>query len=371
MTTYQWVSCNANTGVVIMDLPGLSVPDVEDVMMGYSTTSGDLMLTNTTPTEWVNATRPGAAYLVLLEDDVPVWGGLIGRRERTEESNKVTLALATIPSYLRRRFVGDVTFTDEDQCAIVEAVVAAYGETGGLPFDYDVSASATTRDRTYRDIDDKTVYSVLSELAGVEGGPEWMVGWIACDVDGKRAFCPELIVRDRLGSTPNAGMDPAVTWGFPPGAVASFRFVEDYTDGQGANDVLAVSTAINNERPESAHATITDDDRPTHEARFTPSTSITEVATLDAHAARKLGQVGAGTITLALDLNAEASRFGTDVSMGDTVGFRLMGTTDAPLLNFPGGLTGTARVVGHKRTLTGVPTITPYLADLEITDGWL
>ncbi len=367
MSTLEWVACSATTGIVITDLPGLSVDRIADAMNGYETASGVLTLDDKTSAEWLNATRPGGAYLVLLEDDVPVWGGLIARRTRGK-GDSVLIDMGTPATYLRRRFVGDVAYTDEDQCAIVEALVVAYGEADGLPFDYDISVSATTRDRTYLDLNDKSLFSVMSELAGVDGGPEWMVGWETCAVGDQRAYCPLLIVRDRLGTTPNAGLDPATTWEFP-GSITDFTLIEDYGDGSGANDVMAVSSAVNDVRPQSSHVLVTGDSRPKFELRFTPSTSISSTETLDSHAASKAALVGQGSRSLAVSLIGDAARPGIDFAMGDVVGFEIGGPSH-PMLAYPdGGLGGTGRVIGWSRTLLGVRQVTPELSDLVVTHG--
>jgi len=373
MSTLQWVACSATTGVVITDLPGLSVDRIADAMNGYETASGTLTLDANTSAEWLNATRPGSVYMVLLEDGLPVWGGLVARRTRGK-GNAVNIDMGTIPTYWRRRFVGDVTYTSTDQCAIVEALVVAYGDASGLPFAYDVSVSATHRDRTYLDINDKSLFSVMSELAAVDGGPEWMVGWVATTVGTQTAYVPQLIVRDRLGTTPNAGMDPAVTWEYP-GDITDFTLIEDYGDGSGANDVLALSSAANDARPQSAHALVTGDNRPKFEMRFTPSTSISVTATLDSHAVSKSALVGQGSRSLAVSLIGSTARPGIDFQMGDVTGFNIGGSSSVTavtadrLLAYPGGLGGTGRVIGWSRTLTGVQQVTPVLADLVVTRG--
>jgi len=366
LATLEWVACNASTGVVIANLPGLIVPSVQDAMMSFATATATLVVTDRTDPEWVAATRPGGAYIVLLEDSVPTWGGLIASR-RKGTNDLVSLSLGTVATYLRRRFVGDTTFTDEDQCAIVEQLVALYGETDGLPFEYDVTASAITRDRTYLDLNDKTVMSAISELAGVENGPEWAITWTTKTVGTQTAYCPKLVVADRLGSTPAAGLGPSATWEFP-GAVVDVELTEDYSDGKGANDVMAVSTASMDTRPESVHVLVTDDERPKFEHRFTPSTTITETDTLDAHAARQSAQVGRGTLTLAMTLDAASARPGIDFNLGDVRGFRIGGDAH-PLLAYPGGVEGTARVIGYTRTFGSVPQVTPVLSALEVTRG--
>jgi len=360
----SWVACSALTGEVIADLPALNVGTIEQVLMGYATASAVLPLTDDTNPEWELATTPGGAYLVLLEDDVPTWGGLIGTQTRGT-TDSVALTLGTVESYLRRRFVGDVTYTSVDQCSIVQSLVTAYGQTLGLPFQFAVTASAFTRDREYKDINDKTLYSVMTELSGVENGPEWTVGWASVVTSGRSRYVPVLKVSDRLGSGPMAGLDPDATWSLP-GDATDVSYVVDFSDGSGANDVMAVSTATNDIRPQSAHAVIVGDSRPKVEVRPTPSTSITNTATLDAHAARILAQVGYGTRTLEMTLKpGSTSRPGIDFQLGDVRGFEVGGVAH-PMRAYPGGLKGRGRVVGWKRTLGGSPTVTPMLAELEI-----
>jgi len=357
----EWVACYATDGVVITDFPGLDVPSIESVLMGYATATATLPITDDVSEDWPIATNPGAAYLVMLEDGVPTWGGLIATRSRNS-SDAVTLSLGTVETYLLRRFVGDVTYADTDQGAIAEALITAYADT--FPITVDANASAYTRDRTYTDDADKTVYSILSELSGIINGPEWTVRWTTTTVGGKVAYCPVLVVADRLGSAPLGDLAPATTWDFP-GVVTEFEFVEDYTSNNGANDVLAVSTASADVRPQSSHATVVDG-RPKYEARFTPSTSITDTATLDAHAQARLAQVQDGTTSLTLALNATATggRPGIDFQLGDTVGFTI-GDDNTPLPAFPGGMCGRARVTGYQRTFEP-PIVTPTLTELEL-----
>ena len=363
MTTVEWVACSALTGVVIADLPGLQVDTIEQVLMGYATASAVLPIEDSTTPEWRNATLPGGVFIVMLEDETPTWGAMVTQRKRGA-NDSVVLGLATVETYFRRRYVGDETFAATDQCEIVEMLVTNYA-ADSLALEVSAEASAYTRDRTYVDDDDKTLYSVLSELSGVINGPEWTVTWGEYTVGTQRAYKPILVVADRLGSEPAEGMAPAVTFDLP-GTISEVLFTEDYSDGSGANDVMATSTAVNNERPESAHATSADGSRPTFELRFSPSTSITETDTLDAHAEARLARVEGGSLSLELTLiPREGSRPGIDFFVGDTIGFHL-GHDAAPLPNFPGGLSGTARVTGWKRSFGDVDKVTPVLTSVEV-----
>lgn len=372
MANLQWVACSAKTGVVITDLPDLIVDVIEHAMMGYSTTTATLPVAYRAGLSTaqkvahsetlLEASEPGGVYLVLLEDAVPTWGALVAQRSR-DTSDAFTLALGTIETYFRRRFVGDLEYTDEDQCAIVESLATLYA-ADEIPLTVDATASSQLRDRTYYNDSDKDLFSIMSELAGVENGPEWAITWQTCDVDGQTAYCPVLVVADRLGSEPAQGLDPAITWDMP-GAIATLMFTEDYSDGKGANDVLAVSSGVAEVRPESEHV-ITADSRPKYELRFTPSTSITEVATLNKHAQRKSAQVSAGTRTLQMTLKPGAAgiRPGIDYQLGDTIGF-VIGGPGVFLPTFPHGMSGRGRVTSWKRAFNP-PAVTPILTDLEV-----
>jgi hypothetical protein len=353
----QWVACSAKTGVVICELPGLKVDRIATSICAYSAAIATLAIEDTTDPEWERGTLPGGAYLVALDGELPKWGALVAERPRAF-GQAVILSLITIEGYMDRRFVNDnVGFIAQDQCSIIEDLVDVYvGDT--FPIRVDASASATTRDRTYAASADKSIYSALVELAGVIDGPEWTVGWEATLVGGQRAYKPVLYVADRLGSAPNAGMDPAVTFEYP-GPVSSGTYTEDYSAGAGANDVLAVSTAIADVRPESSHAVYVDAARPTFEMRFTPSDGISETATLDAHAEATLARVqdGAVSLTMVLDYGS-APKPGVDWSLGDTVGFRVTSP------EFPGGLNGTARVRGWSMSLGATPSIEPMLTEV-------
>ncbi len=124
---------------------------------------------------------------------------------------------------------------------------------------------------------------------------------------------------------------------------------EGYRRGDGANDVMAVSSGSADARPQSPRQVAANDGRPKIEYRWSPSTSITEIATLTGHAQRALAGMKDGTVALAIT----ASREETDsFSLGDDVGF------DLTSLAWPNGISGTARAIGIEITDT---TITPVL----------
>lgn len=387
----SWVSVDMSTGRIIADLPTFSVAQVGVVMGAYTAATGVLPLPGA-PENWERALLEGGAVLVLLDDDErPLWGGYVLRTERGL-GDTVSVNLATLEAYLDRCWVGaDITFTAASQTQIFADLLDAFVNDGSIEIRVDAAPSTVTRDRTYERAEDKTVLSVLTELAGVQDGPEWTIGWEW--QHGPERITPVLRVADRLGNAAPSGLGPAATFE-APGPVRDVRYVRDYASGKGANRVLAVSTAVADVRPESAPAEAPLSERPTFEYRFTPATQITEQATLDAHAQRALTlmQNGAATLTLSVDM-ASGPRLGVDWGIGDDVGYRIgdvwteteglfpgepdafpgLGTfpeevrevTRRTVPAFPNGLAGVARCIGWQIDLTEPVSVKPLLAGVS------
>ena len=398
---YSWVSVDARTGVILADLPLLDVDKIKRSISRYDSATASLPLAPP-PAGWELATREGGAVMVLLGDATPIWGGIVTQAPRGS-GDTVEMSLATVESYFDRRYVGDVTYTQVGQNAIVADLIARYvatGPRGGLPIRaVQVGGAGTLRDRTYTDASDKTVYSCLTELAAVDGGPEWTVEW-EWQHDPER-ITPVLYVGARIGAAVNAGLAPVSTFDLP-GCVIEATVFRDYSAGKGANVVVAVSSAVADVRPQSPAQVAADDGRPTYEHRWTPSTSITEVSTLTAHARSALATLAPGAVAVTLSANAgTAPRLGIDWVLGDDVGYALGGLETDPrthmvdvyddlwsdiwsdtwggtflrrekaLVNpdgrdsvpaFPGGIAGAARAIGWELTLGATPIVTPILA---------
>lgn len=391
----SWVSTDLRTGVVLADLPDLGVDRVSAVLGTYTTALASLPYA-TAPEGWLRATLHGGSCMVLLDDSVsgypvPVWGGYVTVRKRGS-GDTMPLSLATLEAALDRFYIReDVTYTGVGQNAIVADLIDRFVTT--LPIRVEYTGAGTLRDREYLDAGDRSILSALTELAGLEGGIEWTIGW-EWQHDPER-ITPVLFVGERIGSSPGEGFGPAATFEMP-GAVTEVELTEDYSAGKGATDVMAVSTASANVRPQSPHQVADDVQRPTFEHRFTPSTDITDVATLTLHAAQALAGMRNGARALSLSAVVSAApRLGVEWSIGDDVGYRIGGVIDDPTIvrdpadfvpddyspdfdisdgvrranldgkpsvpAFPEGLAGVARAIGWELTLTGVQTVTPIL----------
>jgi hypothetical protein len=348
----SWLSINANNGAVISDLPTLRVDGSLKRTIGRHESQTAILPLDGAPSNWRTATRKKSVFLVALSEPLeneprgePVWGGMVTERT-TSHKEGVSLSMVTAEDYLNDRYVGDETYVSVGQNEIVEDLVVKYIATDGIPIRVvKLPGANPTRDRTYLDKDDKTVYALLDELSGVTGGPEWTIGWEWVD---ERQLGLVLYVGGRIGSAAPAGLGPS-SWFHLPGNTTNAELVEGYRRGEGANDVMAVSSGSADARPQSTHHTSTVDGRPRIELRWSPSTSITELDTLEGHAVRALAGLQDGTVALSITANrAESIAF----NLGDDVGFDLTSWA------WPDGITGTARAIGIEWTDT---TITPVL----------
>lgn len=389
------MAVKSRTGEIIEELPDLGCQKVAAVLGSYTTTTASLPVP-TAPREWMRATEPEAAWLVLVDnadsdtEPTPVWGGRITSRTRTH-GDTVDLSLATIESMLDRFYVGDVTYDDWGQNNLAADLVDQFVLDGTHCLEVAALSAGVARDRTYTDDSDKSVLSVLTELSGVIGGPEFTVTWRW--LHSPERLVPTLVIGDRIGHAPLADLRPAATFELP-GNVASASYTEDYSAGRFARDVMATSSGVGAARPESPRQVAADDDRPAFQYRFSPSTSITEVSTLTEHARKALAAMQTGSRSLSLTaVNGDGVRLGKDWALGDDVGYELGGLGPSPDLvvvrdayvdeytdayganalvkkypngrdtvpAFPGGLEGVARAIGWELSLAEPQMVTPIL----------
>ncbi|MDY7542594.1 MULTISPECIES: hypothetical protein [unclassified Cryobacterium] len=370
MSELAWVATDLKTGRILADLPGLVVPTVKATLGRYESAQGALPLP-TAPENWERATLEGASVMNLLIDGEPDWGGMVTEPTRSEGAI-VPLNLATLEAYFDRRYVGDELFTQVGQNVIVKTLVekyAAAGPLGGVPFrvQFTTPGNGKLRDLECKDANDKTLYSTLTDLMGLDGGPEWTVGWER--QHNPERITPVLYVGDRIGIAPGKGLGPAATFEMP-GCVSSFVMVRSFANGRGANCVVATSTASGDARLQSPAQLADDPIRPTFEHRWTPSTSIKTLDNLIDHALAALRILEKGSSAIALSADADTAPDGWGI--GDDIGFVIGGvvnTDDGPaesVPSFPGGIVGTARCIGWERTLSETSVITPTLFDTTI-----
>lgn len=359
--TLTWVAVEQSTGRVIADLPGLSAGTLKQTIGRYESTTAVLPIP-TAPDDWQRATRPGYAALIALDGDVPLWGGLVTQRKRGADADggyTASLGLVTAEGYFDTRYVGDWTYTATDQ-SVIAADLAARWAAGvdGLQLVLDYTVSGVNRDRTYRDDEDATLYTRLTQLMGVIGGPEFTVGWQW--LHSPERLVPVFRCATRLGAAPLAGLGPNASFELP-GSISQVETVEDYSAGKGANDVMAVGSSQGDARPQSPHQFGPADGRPKREFRWSPSSSIIITDTLTAHAQRAVAVLQDGSNAITLTANrADAPRLGIDWGLGDDVAYDI----DHPA--WPDGLSGVGRAIGWELDDT---TVSPILAVTTIENG--
>jgi hypothetical protein len=354
VTAVDWLGCDLVTGQIIEELPDLVPSGTIGALLGaYTSTACKLPIPlagyGAPPRNWLGATEPGRTMVVAVLGGQPVWAGIVLVRKGGTDAT-VELGTVSMEGYLDRRFVGDHTWTGVDEASVIAAGLAGDANTvEGIGVLVDAPATGTLRDRAYRDQDDKSVYSALRELMGVQDGPEWTIalGWTDST---QTAVSKTLRVRKRIGyasDVPTAvfstGSASAVLASVGA-AEARYTFSEDYSSGSGANHIVATSSGEGESRPQSTPArdsVLFAAGWPRYEHRYSPSSSITEQATLDSHAAAALAIMGRGARILTITARADGYPvLGTDWAVGDDIGYDLTGH------RHPDGIQGVARAIG-------------------------
>lgn len=343
---FQFLAVSLTSGIVLAEFP-----DLQASKLSYrfeETTSETVMLPwRNIPSNWVEATIPYGVAILLVRGSTVLWGGIVVKRERSLESEGVSLTVATVEHYLDSVYVGDHSYSDRDQCEIVKDLVLSTLEDHRFILSVESSASSIRRDRTYEVSSDKTLLSALQELSNVQNGPEWCTSWRA---DNGR-YVPVLTVADRIGS-----VTPVTT--FDESVMTSFKVVEDYTTGYGANMVVAVGSTTDENQLRSDVMVAEQSYRPVVEHVVRPSSSITRKETLNAHASAALRQLQDGTNTVDMELNLMAApTVYEEWEPGDVVAWTVSDDSG----RFAGFGQGDARVVGYDIDFSGVWTITPVI----------
>lgn len=344
---FQFLAVSLTSGTILAEFPDLQVSKLS-YRVGEMTSETATIPWRNIPTNWNEATVPYGTAILLVRGMIVIWGGIVVKRERTLQGSGLSLTLATVEHYFDSVYVKDHTYSNRDQCEIVEDLVSSTLKDHRFVFSVKSSPSSIRRDRTYEEASEKTLLSVLQDLSSVQHGPEWCTSWES--VDGSR-YLPVLTVADRMGST-----TPVTT--FDESVMTSFKIVEDYTDGYGANVVWAVGNTDGEGQLRSDTMVAEQSYRPVVEHVVRPSSSITRKETLNAHASASLQQLRDGTNTMSMTLSLMAAPIlYEEWKPGDIVSWTVADDSG----RFAGFDHGEARVVGYDIDFSGVWTITPVL----------
>nr|UVY58157.1 MAG: hypothetical protein [Bacteriophage sp.] len=343
---FQFLAVSLTSGTVLAEFPDLQVSRLS--YRFEEKTSGTVMLPwRNIPSNWGEATVPYGVAILLVRGSTVLWGGIVVKRERALQSLGMSLTLVTVEHYFDSVYVGDHVYSNRDQCEIVKDLVSSTLDGHRFMFSVEASPSSIRRDRTYEADSDKTLLSAIQELSNVQNGPEWCTSWQARD----GVYLPVLTVADRIGST-----TPVTT--FEESVMTSFRVLEDYTTGYGANVVWAVGSATGEDRLRSDVMVAEQSYRPVVEHVVNASSGIVLKETLNGHASSALRQLRDGTNTVDMTLSLIAAPIIYDEwKPGDVVAWTVA-DDDGRLDGFDHG---EARVIGYDIDFSGVWTITPVL----------
>lgn len=345
-TGVQFLAVSLTSGIVLAEFPDLQVSKLS---YRFEETTSETMVIpwRNIPSNWDEATVPYGVAILLVRGSTVLWGGIVVKRERTLQGSGLSLTLATVEHYLDSVYVKDHVYSNRDQCEIVKDLVSSTLNDHRFTLSVEVSPSRIRRDRTYEESSDKTLLSVLQELSNMQNGPEWCTSWRA--VDGR--YMPVLTVADRIGS-----VTPVTT--FDESVMTSFRVLEDYTSGYGANMVVAVGDTTGEDQLRSDTMVAEQSYRPVVEHVVRPSSSITQKETLNAHASSALWKLRDGTNTVEMTLSLMAAPIVYEEwKPGDVVAWTVVDDDG----RFTGFDHGEARIVGYDIDFSGVWTITPVL----------
>lgn len=343
---FQFLAVSLTSGTVLAEFPDLQVAKLS-YRFEEMTSETMVLPWRNIPSNWNEATIPYGVGILLVCGSTVLWGGIVVKRERTLQGSGLSLTVATVEHYLDSVYVKDHVYSNRDQCEIVVDLVSTTLKDHRFMFSIESSPSVVRRDRTYEESSGKTLLSVLQELSNVQNGPEWCTSWRI--VDGR--FVPVLTVADRIGS-----VDPVTT--FDESVITSFRVLEDYTAGFGANMVWAVGDTTGKDQLRSDLMVAEQSYRPVVEHVVRPSSSITQKETLNAHASASLQQLRDGTNTMGMTLSLlSAPIVYEEWRPGDVVAWTVADDDG----RFAGFDHGEARVVGYDIDFSGVWTITPAL----------
>jgi hypothetical protein len=370
-----WLGCDLVTGRIVADLPDVT-GNISRILGQYTSTSLNLPIPLAGPGTLgdlaFQATVPGRTMVVAVVNGQPAWGGMVVRRNGGTDGGMV-LSCVTPEGYLARRRVRGHTFVQVDQATIAAALAGDAGTIlgvgSGIGLEVDAPASGVLRDRDYKASDRSTVYQRLQELSNVIGGPEWTVELLWGD-DTHTWVRKLLRIRNRVGV---ASADPTAVFETTAASVfesrsgneARYEYDEDFTDGRGANYVVAYSSGEGDDQPASAPAIAHEElaaGFPVYERHWQPSSSITSQAVLDDHAASELQLRRNGARTWKIDARWNVyPRLNIDWRIGDDVAWKLFGH------RHPDGATGQGRCIGWQLD-PEAGTVAPVLLD-PTSDG--
>lgn len=315
----SWRTIDPKTGRTVEELPGAHLrSDLCQIIGRGEPVTIELPWPDRFPERWRVALTPGRMVLICEDESTGRiwWGGLV-----TEQAygNGPTLSVtaAAPENLLARTFVPSRTWTQVPQTQIMADLGLSWLAThlGGR---VEIGASVYSRDRSYKDEDDKSRLDAMQDLMGVINGCEFTTWW---ESRGDGTVGVVAAAADRLGYrvTPDRGVEHEI---YPE----EWSLTRSYAAGKGAPIVRASTTPEGTEDGQAEK--ITAEARASDllaagwvplEERFSPETGSKNVEIIKQYADGRLADLREGTVALEVKLLVEdfpaGIRLGDDISL--------------------------------------------------------
>jgi hypothetical protein len=287
-----------------------------------------------------------------------IWHGIVTLVDGGNDP-EVSVSCMTGIGYLRARHAGAHAYSaapgETDTKVLNDLLDDAV--TDGVPYLRDINCP-TLRKVAYTAKERRTILSCLRDLADLDDGPEWTVraSWRS---SLRLAVDLTFVARTRLGV---ASTQPTVKFDFP-GAVKSYRDPRDYTEGHGANYLIAINSNGAAGDPAIDTAGITGG--AVRWEYVSQKTGALDHDGLTAAGRADLARMAQGEAVLSLAVSlTDGPQLGIDWTLGDDITFEVYNADldgrPSPSYRHPNGWREVIRVIGHDLDPNS-DTLTPVL----------
>lgn len=198
-------------------------------------------------TDVLNATTPGACFVIMERDDTVIWEGIVWTRAYQSQAKDVELTARTYESYADRQFIlTNFERTDVEQRNIFIDLWNDLQSTSERNIGVSIPSSfptLVTKTLTVQASEYKTYFQALSTIADGDNGFDWTIDtYKESNIYRRRV----LIGYPKLGTTDAAGLSFDY-----PGAITNYYQTESMSNagthlfiiGAGEGDSMVVGTA--------------------------------------------------------------------------------------------------------------------------------
>ncbi|MFJ7902368.1 hypothetical protein ACIQ6V_18060 [Streptomyces sp. NPDC096198] len=299
---------------------------LDDYIGKAGTMSGTVPIPNASVAARARAVLVPGRTAVWIERGRDLWWGGVLWTAAVQSDGRGNLAVAvqagTWDTYLSHRMLYDtLTATQVDQYDIVRELLDYVQSTpgGDIGIEYGTETSGVLRDRTYNRFDLPLVRDLIDQLGSVKDGFEWRIGSLR-DAGGRR------VKRLQLGSPIRTGHTDIVL--DHPGPITAYTWPVDATGRASAWQSRGATSNANQAAdsvPLMSALKVAEQDVADGWPRLDGSsdyTTVTEQATLDAHAAADLAAARTGTVIPEVTLDMSRASV-SPALLGATVRLRI------------------------------------------------